>query len=424
MGDRLEADGGNWATFLVKVVSELIKHDVSTLNQTFVLALGRLFDPEVFDLLSTLGKVKEEQSYIDDLRSRKSKKKIIQEVVAILERSGAESVGTWGEMDILLKVVDDTTAAEILYYLQRNPDFTERFVYECLPCQCRQKRSGVAKTLSDKYWSSVFYGSLGVACVAMPAVGFSYLAVAGTLGGICALQSGNLAVQQWVKENSVREAIEKGKQLLAEIRTGRKVTVGKAAISSIQSASELLHTSIGDRVTVKQVDELLKTVQPYVYRRSPLIQAVQNSVDLFSDPQFGNHQKILFILSDGQRDDGNNPHQKLSDLGVIIVKCLITDQRLPVPIHVNMPRSGPFKFTFRKSSTNTAQNIPRTLFMERGWEIDKDIDVKNKLFQEGMFFKVLSFRFARNDIFFACALQQIASASQSKPPRLLNTKSY
>lgn len=351
MGDRF-----------LKVVNELIRFDMSPLNQTFALAHGRLFDPEVFDLLSTLGKVKEEQSYIND-RLRKSKGEIIEDVLAILERSGAESVRSWVEMDTLLRV-DDTTAAEILYYLQTNPDFTRRFVHECLPSQCRQERSP-----SISYWPLFACGVL-----------------AGPFGLITAsaVAASTAAALQQIKRNSVRRAIEKGKHLLAEIRTGRKVATSKAAIISVQSASDLLCTSIGNRVTVKQINELLKTVQPCIYRHSSLIEAMQHSVDLFSDPQFANHQKILFILSDGQRDDGNYPHQKLSDLGVISMKCFITDQRLPDPSHVNSPRNerwDPFKFTFRISSTNTSQKIPRTLFEERGWEVD----VERERFQQGMF---------------------------------------
>lgn len=363
MGDRF-----------LKVVNELIRLDMSPLNQTFALAHGRLFDPEVFDLLSTLGKVKEEQSYIND-RLRKSKEEIIKDVLAILERSGAESVRSWGEMDTLLRVVDDTTAAEILYYLQTNPDFTRRFVHECLPSQCRQKRSP-----SVSYWPAVFAAGVGVLTV----LGGPFSLIVGSAAAASATASFDYATRKQEKENSVREAIEKGKHLLAEIRSGRKVATSKAAIISVQSASDILCTSIGDLVTVKQINELLKTVQPGIYRHSPLIEAMQHSVDLFSDPQFANHQKILFILSDGQRDDGNYPHQKLSDLGVISMKCFITDQRLPYPSHVNSPRNerwGPFKFTFRISSTNTSQKIPRTLFEERGWEVD----VERERFQQGMF---------------------------------------
>ena len=216
MGDRL-----------LNVVNGLIRLDMSPLNQTFALAHGRLFDPEVFDLLSTLGKVKEEQSYIND-RLRKSKEEIIKDVLAILERSGAESVRSWGEMDTLLRVVDDTTAAEILYYLQTNPDFTRRFVHECLPSQCRQKRSP-----SFSYGPAVFAG-----------VGLLTL-LGGPLGLIAGLEVAASARRQ-EKENSVREAIEKGKHLLVEIRTGRKVATSKAAIISVQSASDILCTSIGN----------------------------------------------------------------------------------------------------------------------------------------------------------------------------------
>ena len=60
-------------------------------------------------------------------------RKLINEALDILERNGAVRVRTWGKMDVLLKVLDKTTAAGILYYLQRRPDFTRRFVFECLP---------------------------------------------------------------------------------------------------------------------------------------------------------------------------------------------------------------------------------------------------------------------------------------------------
>ena len=163
--------------------------------------------------------------------------------------------------------------------------------------------------------------------------------------------------------------------------------VSKAAIKSVHNASEILHASIGDReLTDKQVDELLRAVEPYIYGGTPLMQAIRHSVDLFSYPEFANHQKLLFILSDGQPTDGNNPPlRELSALGVTIVSCFITDRSLSDPRHLysilDESWSEPAKFTFRMSSTITTQRIPRTLFVKRGWKIDIDNNETRLFFQ-------------------------------------------
>ena len=465
VGDGVDERGGSWARSIFKVVDELIKHDVPSSNQTFALAFGGSSHPEVFDLLSTVGKAQDDQSSIEDLKSMRSKTALIDEILAILETNGASTVRMWG--GVLPNVIDDTTAAEILYFLKKSSDFTKRFVNECLPRECREfsARSG-----------------------------------------------------SW-PEDSVREAIEKGKRLVAEtMKTVKIVDVSKAAIRSVHNASEILHASIEQsfildlrsrktkremidevlnileekgakrvrtwgkmdvlreviddttaagilhhlqrsseftkkfvyeclprecrelsldgirstavettyfvaglvplvgssmqglatkesvrevvkkgkqliaasvddkELTNKQFDELLKAVEPYIYGGTPLIQAMRNSVDLFSYPEFANHQKLLFILSDGQPADGNYPPlQELSALGVTIVCCFITDQRLSHPRHLysilDESWEKPAKFMFRMSSTITTQKIPRTLFIKRGWKIDIDNNETRLFFQ-------------------------------------------
>lgn len=56
VGGKVEEEGGEWAKSIFKVVDELIKHDVSSSNQTFALAFGSPCYPEVFDLLGTVRK--------------------------------------------------------------------------------------------------------------------------------------------------------------------------------------------------------------------------------------------------------------------------------------------------------------------------------------------------------------------------------
>ncbi|XP_015780938.1 PREDICTED: uncharacterized protein LOC107358880 isoform X4 [Acropora digitifera] len=279
-------------------------------------------------------------------------RKLINEALGILERNGAVRVRHWGKMEVLLKVLDETTAASILYYLQRTPnqDFTRRFVFECLPQQCREI-VGQARALAKEG-------------------GFGFMGFVPFYGNY---------LQGWASEGSVREAINKGKKLMEEIRRGLIVTVSKAAILSVQSASEILHNSIQEKeeedIDEKWVDDLLEAVEPYIYGRTPLMQAMRHSVDLFSHSEFANHKKLLFILSDGQPTDGwDPPVQQLSDLGVTVVSCLITREGLSDPCHLysllDKSWEVPAQFMFIISSIITTQKIPRTLFLKKGWKID------------------------------------------------------
>lgn len=110
VGDGVDEEGGNWARSIFKVVDQLIKHDVSSSNQAFALAFGGSSHPQVFDLLSTVSNVtqeNEDQSAIKNLKSRRSKREMIDDALAILERNGASRIRTWAKMDVLLDVVDD-----------------------------------------------------------------------------------------------------------------------------------------------------------------------------------------------------------------------------------------------------------------------------------------------------------------------------
>ena len=518
-GSEVNDERVSWAKSIFKVVDELIKHDVESSNQTFALALGCPFQPKVFDLLGTVRVATEKARGIKDLSSRKTLRELIDEALDILERNEAVRVRKWGKMDVLLDVLDQTTAAAILYYLQRRPFFTKRFVFECLPRECREIVVQPRALVSE----------------------FSYLVM-----GAVPLYSDDL--QGWASESSVREAIDKGKKLMEEIRRGLMVAVNKAAIMSVQSASEILHNSIDEKdeekvearhikdlssrkqlrelidetldilkrngavrvrtwakmdvllkvldkdtaaailyylqrrddfarrfvfeclpqdcrkvqplnlyrlaklgisamspvvlllpdfgedlqgwasessvreaiekgkqllteirserttmsvqsasdslhastgkkeVDKKRADELLEAVKPFIYGRTPLIQAMRHSVDLFSRLEFANHKKLLFILSDGEPNDGGDPPvQELSDLGVTIVSCFITREGLSDPrrLYSLLDESweAPAKFMFNMSSIVTTQNIPHTVFVKKGWKIDIENNETRLFFQ-------------------------------------------
>ena len=305
-----------------------------------------LYEPQVFHLLGTARVATKEARTIKDLSSRKGQREMINEALDILERNGAVRVRTWGKMDVLLRVLDKTTAAGMLYYLQRGPDFTRRFVFECLPQDCREVVVQPLNLLAELgFWTM----------------------------GIVPVVNENL--QGWASESSVREAIDKGKKLMEEIRQGIMLAVSEAAIMSVQSASEILHNSIEEKneeeIDEKRVDELLEAVEPFIYGGTPLVQAMRHSVHLFSHLEFANHKKLLFILSDGQPADGRDPPvQQLSNLGVTIVSCFITREELSDPrrLYSLLEESweAPAKFMFKMCSTITTQKIPRTQFLKKG----------------------------------------------------------
>ena len=367
-GGRVEEEGGKWAKSIFKVVDELIKRDVSSSNQTFALAFGSPSDPTVSDLLSTIRKANEEinreRAQIEHIKSTKSKGDVLDEALSFLEINGAPRVRHWGKMDVLLKVVDDTTAAATLHYLGKSCDFTEKFVHECLPRECRElKLDGFKNVVTEVVYAGSEY---------VPVVGSN--------------------VQSWATEKSVNEAIEKGKRLMAKTRRERAaefqlVNVSKGAIMSVCVASKLLHDSVGDQeLTNKRVDELMETIEPCIYGETPLMQAMRHSVDLFSYPEFANHQKLLFILSDGMPTDGNDPPlQTLRNLKVTVVSCFITNQKLSNPRHLysilDENWTDPAKFMFGMSSSITTQKIPHTLFIKRGWKIDIDNNETRLFFQ-------------------------------------------
>ena len=352
VGDKeVEVDAGPWVRSVFKVIEELIKHDVPSSNKTFALAFGSKFHSrQVFDLLGTVEKANKEQPSIEDLKSGRTLEGMINKILNILENEGAPRVRTWAHMNLLLSVIDDNTAAAMLYFLQRNPDFTRRFVYDILPQECREMVIGVRSLAKEGLYHT-----------------------AGLLSRVGLVRPD---IQESATKESVEEVIENGKKLLLELRM---VAVNTAAITSVQKASKILHDSVGDqKVTDERVNELTKTVEPYIYGGTPLFRAIEHSVELFSHSEFANHEKILFILSDGDPSDGKgetHPQlQKLSSLEVKIASCYITRDEISNPRRLYGIRSvtwkEPAKFMFGISSIIKTEEIPRTLFVKRGWDID------------------------------------------------------
>ncbi|XP_068738578.1 uncharacterized protein [Montipora capricornis] len=358
VGDEaVKPNNGPWARSVFKVIDELIKHDVPSSNKTFALAFGSSFDfQEVFDLLGTVEKAKEEQSSKEALKSGRTLRDMINQILDICENKGARRVRKWAHMNVLLEVLDITTAAAMLYFLQRNSEFARRFV-EILPKVCFERANFV---MEGAY------------------------SLAGLFEGI----------QEVATRESVWEVIEKGKQILVEFKMV-PAAVNKAAIKSVQTASEILHDSVGDQeVTDERVDELIETVEPYIYGGTPFFRAIKYSVELFSHSEFENHKKLLFILSDGEPSDAEDETrpqlQGLSRLKVTVVSCFITHENISKPRCLyGIPR-GTWKrqarFMFDISSIMTTQEIPRALFAKKKERKEWEIDISNNEIR--LFFQV------------------------------------
>ena len=411
LSGKWESEGGSRARFLLQVVNELINSTLPFSKDTFVLAFGRHFDPEVFNLCSSLDEANNEQSFIENVNSTK-KEEIINEVLDFLERNGAGRVRNWVQnTESVTEVLDTTSAAAILYYLKRRADFAKSFVHECLP-------SEAGSWYKSKLWLLVLVLFVASAVAAVTAVA-AVPAVAGAVGAAVAAGAAFASAKNIHHKNSVREAMNKGKLLLSETRTQR-MPVSRAAIISVKSASEVLHASINSQVTVEHVGDLLKTIEPYVYRPTPLIQAMCHSWDIFSDPRFEWHERVLFVLSDSQRADGSYPHQKLIDLGVTIINCFVTDQWLPDSHRLSgiaHQRWDPSKFTFRVSSITSTPKISRTLLQSRRWDM-ANANIKMWNFHVGMFIRILAewyISFGRSEVLLISRARFDLTAGSSRP---------
>ncbi|XP_076128276.1 uncharacterized protein LOC143109427 [Alosa pseudoharengus] len=145
---------------------------------------------------------------------------------------------------------------------------------------------------------------------------------------------------------------------------------------TVHEAQEILRGSVGDReLTDERVDELMEAVKLFIYGGTPLMKALNHARKLFALPQYREHHKLLFVLSDGQPTDGDDPPlTALSALGVTVVSCFITDRSIsdPLRLYSNLDPewTEAAKFMFRMSSSIRTELIPRTIFVKRDWKID------------------------------------------------------
>ena len=376
IGERRSVNGKDtsWARSTFALVDKLIRHDVSYSNKVFAVAFGAnndsispfnqnfvsdddasLFDlpdtrencqdqsPEVFDLLNTVKKFQPPEEVCS-----RTKRDIIGKAIQIMKSNGAYYVDRWASMEVLDNNISHQMACFIYCQLTKSERFCHYVVHECLPEVCRQTNESMQSAFVKFDWIN-----LGIE------IGKSGLSRVSSV-------SGGLATPE-----KIREVVGKIKNFPFKLEP-----VSIKTVMNVNQASEIMRGYTNkEELTDERIDELMDTVEPYIYGGTPLIQAMNEACSLFSNQDYIDKTKLLFILSDGMPGDGSNPpKQKLAELGVKVISCFITAENISDPKHLysdECPQwSQPAKFMFDMSSTIPTELLPRTIFVKRDWKIE------------------------------------------------------
>ena len=128
----------------------------------------------------------------------------------------------------------------------------------------------------------------------------------------------------------------------------------------------------------------MDNLEPFIYGETPLITSLNKALNLFSAEQYMGYRKFLFIISDGSPTDGDKPPtEKLNLLGVQIISCYVTQKHIDNPRQLFSTKRTNWdkatNFMFNISSGIKTQEIPRTVFIKRDWNVEETHNI-TKLF--------------------------------------------
>lgn len=335
-----EVDTKNgWIRSVFNALNDLIvQSDVTGDHKVFAIGVGG-DRTRIFDLLNTLKDAKE-KSVCNENPSEavRPKRDIIRRSVRLLERSGAPYLSAWVSAEMLELYVQKDDALTIWKLLKDNhKNIRETVARECLPPECRSR-----------------------------------------------LQTAGLKVMNLVKnqnQNQGQSMPQNIKDVVHKIRSHifKPLAVTPKAVMDVRTASDILRgvveESHSERLSNRQIDQLITSVEWYIFGGSPLNRALVEVEKLFGE--YKNYRKLLFVLSDGKPTDElvcDPPIQELYEAGVIIVSCFISPNNIPHAKRLyatEQPHWGDEeKYMYNLSSSLQTQSIPRTIFAKRGWTID------------------------------------------------------
>ena len=335
---------GSWAKSIFKFIDRLITRDASPNHLVFVVGFGSSSQHVTFDVLTTLEAV---QAMVTG-----DKQTMLREAVMIVETHGAPRTQKWATIDEIAGAVGEREVAVLLNALKNQPDFRDDFISDCLPLSCK---------------------------IFNPFSPAEYL----NLGSRWAMRSNLGDPLSGRREKSIEEVVTEGMEL---VKNYIVTEVTDKAVHGVKDASQILRGSIGEKeLTDRRADELLKSIEPYIYGGTPLIKSLIDAKKLFR-AHIDHQHKLLFVLSDGEPADGNDPPlRELDRLSVTVVCCYITRDHIAEPRRL-YSRCNPdwevgAKFMFHMSSSIPTQKIPRTVFVKKDWKIDIDNNETRLFFQ-------------------------------------------
>ena len=360
IGEGTDEKGGPWARSIFEVIDNLIKYDISSDNHVFAIGFGAGCGEEIFDIIGTLEQIPNQ----DDVQVPVTADHI-NEIFDILEGAGTRTIRKWAEVEVVKKALTDNLAVVFLNKFKSDQSFLKEFVEKILPPACRD-------------WQESELGPFLEGQLAIAGVIFRHEVKSPFLEVGQDVFSSVVTTFKTATVADVKEVVEKAKAYLLK-------KVGVDSIFNVQDASDVVHGCVGEKkLTKERSQELLHSVEPYIYGYTPLYQSIEKAIELFETnaSKFRNHKKLLFILSDGypSDEDVSDPERKdralskLTIAGVTVVSCFITDttqidpRRLFSSMGPDWDRGA--KFLFSLSSKVSTQSLPRTIFVKRGWTID------------------------------------------------------
>lgn len=350
IGSGIDEEGGPWARSIFDVIDNLIRHDVSSDNHVFAIGVGASSGGGVFDVIGTVKQFQNQGISVQNT-GEPATHEHINKIFQILERAGARTIRKWAGVHVVREALSDYLAVLFLSKFESDRQFLEEFVQKCLPRACRD-------------WAGPEQ---------LPSIGGLLFTAANSA------YASAVTCFKRAEVEDVIEVVEKAKSYLMK-------EVGVHSIVSVKEASDVLHGYVDKEreLSNERSRELLRSIEPFIYGRTPLYESIEKATKLFEDTafKFSIHKKLLFILSDGEPTDGENTDRaginravaKLTAADVTVVSCFISEstQITPRRLYSKMePDWNPgAKFLFSLSSPLQTQSLPRTIFVKRGWIID------------------------------------------------------
>jgi hypothetical protein len=344
--DNSRVRTGPWARSIFSVIDNFIRYDSSEGNLVFAIGVGASSGSGTFDVLGTVRDLGLDvvTPRIKEIIGSFALYRMVDMGLSILEENGACFVRKWAPIHIIHNTVSHKEAEMMLRKFKTDKQFLRSFVSDCLPSVCRDAESSGMRFL----------------------VGQEKLNAAKSR-----------ASDAYIKATGKRADVEDIIEVVTKAKGLMLVDVSENSVISVQEASDILHGALGERkLTNERVTELLSSVEPFIYGRTPFFTALGQAADLLREGKYKGHKKLLFVLSDGDpTDEKRLLLLRLRNAGVIVVCCYITNdnnivdsKRLYSAEQETWDEAA--RFMFRLSSTVPTQLLPRTIFIKKGWKID------------------------------------------------------